>query len=202
MTGPLTFNPEDHTYYVDGARIPNVTGVLDLFATNYAGIPPEIMEKAKVRGTAVHRATEYDDKGILQYEVLSPELRPYVDAWRKFRAQTGFKPTLVEAKVYSPLRQYAGTLDRVGMLAGREVLLDIKSGSAMRPTTGPQTAAYELALRTDPEYPDRDIDVKLPRYGCELHKDGTYSLKRFDDPGDLSVFLAALTLLGWKQKHG
>lgn len=194
----LTFREEDHTYWDGGLRVPNVTSAINLFANSYAGIPKAILEQAMHRGNAVHLATEYYDKGILDYNALDPSLKPYIDAWLRFRQETRFTPTLIEERVYHHGYKYAGTLDRIGIFrdpGNEEVVLDIKTGSAMRPTIGPQTAAYELAHRCETG------GKRMDRYGCELHKDGTYKLDKLDDPGDMAVFLASLTLLRWKEKY-
>lgn len=195
----LDFDERAHVYRYEHVIVPGVTSAIGLFAKNFAGIPAGVFERACQRGTAVHLATEYDDKGTLDESVLDPSLHGYIEAYRRFKAETGFKPDQdkTELKVYHPRHKYAGTLDRIGDYRDIEIVLDIKTGSAMRPTTGPQTAAYEAAYRAMQEH----HGDPMPRYGVELHKDGTYFFKRFDDPGDLAVFLASLTLLRWRMKN-
>lgn len=192
----VVFDADTHTYWLGGRRIPNVTTVIDAFAQQYAGIPEWILAPARERGTAVHKATEYDDLGTLDEDALDDSLRPYLDAWRRFRREAGFAPELTEERVFSSRYFYAGMLDRVGRMRywrrPDRILLDIKSGSALRTTTGMQTAAYAEALPGKP----------LPRFGVELHDDGTYRLEQFTDTNDLPDYLAALRLWNWRQKHG
>lgn len=196
----LNFDEKSHTYYIGDNVVPNVTSAIGLFASNYANIPLHVLEKAAERGKLIHLATEYDDRDELDYDSLPCHLKPYVDAWRRFRKETGFHPTVIENRVYHPLHKYAGTLDRIGILKRSKVLIDIKTGSALKATTGPQTAAYEAAYRYESD--GNNYGAPLPRYGCELHSDGSYQLKEFNDPNDLPAFLASLTLLRWREDNG
>ena len=145
----VVFRKADHTYWLGDRQVPNVTSILDRFAQDYAGIPEWILEPARDRGRAVHLVTAYDDQGVLVEDALHPYLVPYLQAWRRFRHDTKFESILIEEKVFSERYFYAGTLDRVGLLDGSKVVLDIKTGNALRATVGPQCAAYEEALRTD-----------------------------------------------------
>lgn len=202
MESSVKFREEDHTYWLGERQLPGVTTVIDMWAQTYAGIPEEILRPARERGTAVHMACQYDDEGELDESFLESPLGTYVLAWRDFQVQKAFIPKLIEQQVYSQRYQYAGTLDRTGSLQGGygrgpvEVLMDIKTGSALKATTGLQTAAYAEALRTDRR------KKSLPRWGVELHKDGTWRLEEFKDPDDLPTFLAALRLYNWRLKHG
>ena len=194
----IEFDQDNHAYFVGGHQIPNVTKALNLFAERYAGIPRYAMDLARFRGQAVHLATVHDDQGKLDYDYLDDQLKPYIDAWRKFKEEAKFKPMIFEMKVYHEKYKYAGTLDRIGRLGDfKQILLDIKTGAAMTPITGPQTAAYLAAYAI---YKRIDI-TPIQRYGVELHNNGTFKLQRFDDPEDLAVFLASLTLLRWRHKH-
>ena len=85
--------------------------------------------------------------------------------------------------------------DVQGCLHPLKCLLDIKTGSALKATTGIQTAAYAEALRKDRR------TKQLPRYGVELHADGTWRLEHFNDPDDFPTFLAALRLYNWRNTH-
>lgn len=195
MESSVKFREEDHTYWLGERLLPGVTTVIDMWAQAYAGIPEEILRPARERGTAVHLACQYDDEGELDESFLESPLGPYVLAWRDFKVQTSFKPFLIEQQVYSQRYQYAGTLDRTGSMQGEEVLMDIKTGSALKATTRLQTAAYAEALRTDRR------KQSLPRWGVELHKNGSWRLEEFNDPDDLPTFLAALRLFNWRLKY-
>ena len=74
--GVLEYIDETHTYLYDGVVLPSITQLLKVkFGNKYNGIPKEILERASVQGTAVHKAIEdYEQSGI---ESNLPELRNY-----------------------------------------------------------------------------------------------------------------------------
>ncbi len=200
---PLEFNEERHEYTLDDKRLPSVTQVLNPWS-QLAGVPDHLLEPYRQRGHDVHLATQLDDEGDLDEDSV-PELMGYVRAWRKFRADFEFETHYIELRVYHPMLLYAGTLDRYGavtMTVGRKrvkvpLLLDIKSGVGDR-THGPQTAAYLAALAT------RHHGADVARRACVyLADDGTYKTEFFGDyQEDFGLFVAALTIMRWKEKHG
>jgi hypothetical protein len=190
----LIFDPTEHTYTVGTQRVPGVTATLAPLV-DYSMIPKAVLERAQQLGTAVHRMTELYDLDDLDEEGLSDELLPFLTAWRKFRAETGFVPELIEKRFHHPALRFAGTLDRTGLISGRRALVDIKKMLTLGPVVGVQLAAYaELCRVNGHEVQDR--------YGLGLRKDGTYRLVPFTDKGDWPVFLSLLTLRNYKDKHG
>lgn len=189
----LTFDRPAHRYAIDGVYVPSVTQVLEAERLLYfGGASNESMEYARSLGTAVHSATELDDAGDLDEDSLADVAVPYLSAWRRFRAETGFVPSAIEQRVFHAAYRYAGTLDRLGSLprAGA-VIVDIKTGQPQR-ATGYQLAAYAACLPI--------AEQRRKRFGVYLRPDGTYSLTEYKDRGDLSVFLAALTLYNVRRK--
>jgi hypothetical protein len=192
----LTFDRAQHAYALDGQRLPSVTQVLEnVGIIDYSYIPDFAREKYLKRGSNVHLACEFDDQGDLDEAALSDELRPYVEAWRLFRAQTGFHPSLIEHRGYHPQYLYAGTLDRCGSMAGvkADILLDIKTTQAPD-WTRYQLAAYAAFFRTPRAF---------RRMAVALHADGTYRVDEYpskDWAADFNVFLAALTVFNVKRR--
>lgn len=199
----LEFREGDHSYFLDNERVPNVTLITDTLANAYAGVPEDVLERARDRGTAVHLATQLYDEDALDEASLPDELRGYVAAWDRFRSETGFEPEAIEERVYSRRYRFAGTLDRRGKFMSLKsvrpryhCLLDIKATATLMPMTGPQTAAYAAA------YEEMSGDRIHRRFCVQLRDDGTYRLQEHDDPSDLSVFLAGATLENWRRRHG
>lgn len=190
----LVFIEKSHEYFLNGVKLPSVTEILKPLSSYTDAIPDAVMEKARDRGTKVHVATELYDLGTLDLDNLHPVLRPYLDAWIRFREETGFQPKLSEFRVYSAIYGYAGTLDRTGVLDG-QCVLDIKARAQMTPDTGPQTAAYQRALEelTDEPHPGR--------YGVLLLPTGKYKLTTYKDRGDFKTFLSCLNVHNFRQKH-
>ncbi|MEM5294208.1 hypothetical protein VSR82_07680 [Burkholderia sp. JPY481] len=190
----LTFDPVGHVYTVGTRRVPSVTQTLAPLV-DYSAVPANVLKRAQDLGTAVHKMTELYDLDDLDMDNLSDELLPYLTAWIKFRAETGFVPELIEKRFYHPALGFAGTLDRTGLVSGRRSVIDIKKMLRLEPVVGVQLAAYkELCIKNG-------VDVQ-DRYGLGLRADGTYRLVPFTDKGDWPVFLSLLTLRNFKEKHG
>ena len=179
---------KDHVYRDgNGAIIPGVTSILKA-----AGLIDATWfnDYARDRGTLVHEACALYDRDDLDEQSLDPELEPYVRAWIKFRADSGFAPELVEHIVSNPLRGYAGKLDVTGVMNGHKYVIDRKSG-AVQAWAGIQLAAYEACL-----------PCPHKRAAIELDSDGKYRLIEYTDRNDFNVFLSALALTNWKHNKG
>lgn len=193
----LTFDAEHHLYFFDGHPVPGVTTLLKPLY-DFQFVKEEVMEEASARGTAVHRACELYDADDLDEASLDPMLRPYLDAWVKFRHETGFVPRLNEKQVFHPLLRYAGTLDKEGDLGSAPTVIDIKSTASLSPVIGIQLAAYVEALKAAPKYAG---PKKLARAAVQLKSDGNYKLKHYTDSTDLSAFVGLVNVFHWCDKH-
>lgn len=178
----LTFDAAQHRYAFNGATLVSVTqaiGAAGLIESEW------YTDFARERGRLVHLATQFDDEGDLDEESLSPVIRPYVEAYRKFKAECRFVPQLIESRFGIIDCAYAGTVDRVGLLDGRKAVLDLKSGEIC-PWIRLQLAGYANSLPNGAIY---------ERYGVQLKSDGTYKLVSFpvrDFRRDLSDFLVCV----------
>ena len=199
----LVFSPVSHTYEFDGMRVPGVTTVLKLI-DGMEGVPPDRLLVAGMRGTAVHTATEEHDLGlpikVASDPVVWGVVEPYVTAYLQFLSD--HRDTLViedvEERVYHPLYQYAGTADRVALLAGERAVIDIKTSSKLNPAVGPQLAAYQEALNAHRTAKKR----VTTRYALQLKKDATYVLKPYWESDDFAVFRACLEVYRWRMAKG
>lgn len=192
----LHFDSDSHTYTIGGERLPSVTQVLEIL-TDLEGIPFRHLEYARGRGDAVHYGCELHDRDELDWDTVDAELIPFIEAWIKFRKQTGFVVDKIEHRMFHPALRFAGTLDRTGLLYGEPAIVDIKAVAKVYPTTGPQTAAYESLLKaTEPGGP-----ASYKRYSVQLCKNGTYKLHPYEDRADFSVFASALTLWRWAERN-
>ena len=178
----------NHVYHDEsGVEIPGVTTVLKdvgLIDTTW------FTKYARDRGTAVHLACALYDRDDLDESSIHPDVEPYLQGWIRFKRESGFVPELIEEKVRSETYGYAGTLDRTGMLNGRRVLLDLKSG-APQPWTAIQTAAYSGCF-----------GHLLKRYAVAVKDNGSYQLTEYRDRNDWQVWLACLALRNWKHNGG
>jgi hypothetical protein len=197
----LTFDAEQHEYRVDGARVPHVTQITGELQS-YFGVPESVMAIKRDIGQAVHLATQYHDEGDLDIDSLPDIIRPYVDAYIKFRTHTGFVPSAIEQRVYSPRYKYAGTLDRVGnfnslkgIKPNQGAVVDLKATYTIAPAVGPQVALYTEAWN------EQEHTAITRRFALQLKPDGTYNLHECKDAYDLSVALCSLSLINWKARH-
>lgn len=141
---------------------PRVTGVVRHFGldADLSGIDPEVLERARERGTLVHAAIEDEVYGTLDEAALRPDIAEYLAGYRRFAAETGFRPVVAEYEVEHRTWHYQGRLDLVGWLGHHRVLPDIKT--AYDPdlwAASIQTTAYERAWESD--HPMEPISRRL-----------------------------------------
>lgn len=188
----LTFDAAKHEYRDGGKVIPSVTQILQPLS-NFDFVDPDVLAAAQDFGTAVHLACELDDNGTLDESALDPELLPYLLGWRKFMTEHHCKWEATELKVYHHAMGYAGTLDRVGLVDGDRSMVDIKSGTRLFPSTGPQTAAYAQAYAP--------LSARsFKRYAVRLFPNG-YELKQYTSPTDWATFASLITLQTFCSQH-
>lgn len=177
----FNFDEESHVYTLNGNRLPSVTEII-----SKAGLSDcrYFTELGRLRGTAVHTAILFDIFDDLYFDGLHDIVKPYVKGWLRFKKDTGFIPDLrlSEKPQYHPLYLYAGKPDTAGLMNGRYILPDIKTGDSS--TARFQTAAYA-------EFPE--IKQFLPdRFDLRLYPNGSYKLNAHLNENDWPVFLNAL----------
>lgn len=109
----LTFDEEKHLFTANGEVIPSVTTVL-----KRAGMTPDWSKIADIewyaqRGTYIHRATELWEAKTLDEDTVDDEIRPYLEAYKKFRADYPVPITAQELRLWHPRYRYAGIIDIV-----------------------------------------------------------------------------------------
>lgn len=192
----LSLKPETHEYRWSGERVPSVTQIIDP-VQDWSRIPKETLARKATLGRAVHLACEFDDLGTLDEGTVHPHVAPYLEAYRRFRAEKRPKIKLIEKQLFHPTFRYAGTLDRVMEVDGYEWVVDLKSCVVHYPPVGLQLAGYAALLdANDMPNPHRQ------RGALRLAKDGTYDLKRYADPTDWPTFLSLITLKNWIARNG
>ncbi len=182
----LTFDPETHTYEVDGEVWPSVTQILkdmgfvdSRWFTDYG----------RERGSLVHKIVKWHCMDVLDESTIDPVLRPYFDAWLKFIADSQYKLTATEKPMYNETYRFCGTLDHVGFLNEEASVIDIKTGVVLA-ATALQLSGYEILTGR-----------RLKRYSLQLTDQGKYILTQFHDRNDRQVFLAALACWNWIKNH-
>lgn len=188
----LTFDEDAHRYTLHGRELMSVTTALKL-----AGLIDDrwYYDQAATRGTYVHQALEWLDRGELDETSIDPQLAGYIQAYRRFLLDCHAGPLhLYEQRLCDPILGYAGTVDRVRFIGQQLSVMDIKTGPPA-PWHALQLAAY-AALVKEP--------LKAPlvrRWGLYLSADGTYRCVPYSDRRDWDVFKAALLVAQFKRTH-
>ncbi len=208
----LEFDPRLHLYRWRGELVPNITYVVP---SDYSHVNPKVLEIARQRGHAVHKATELYDLGTLNWATLDVKVEPYLVGWTQFKAdyEVEFDNYDVERLLYHPIDRYAGTGDRPRMWlrppgAGQRRRLacsEIKSIAKMDLNVGLQTAGQQRCEN----YRARALGIEetQERWGIQLRRDPDkhgrhYRAIQYDDKRHERVFLAYLTTIQWELALG
>jgi len=164
-TTSFHFDPETHTYTIDGRRIPSVTEIMaDLIPGWHAG------EWYLQRGQAVHACAAMIAQG-LEFD-HDPRIAGQVAACRKFFRDAQPWVELCEYPLFSRMHQYGGTVDLLvskmnGIRVG-PVVIDYKA--SLTAAVPIQLAAYAALIA------ENFSQFSKARYGIgiELRDNGSY----------------------------
>ena len=170
-TERITFDPDTHTYTLDGHEAPSVTEITRFLHYKAEYADKESRDRAARRGTAIHELTALIDYGE-QVEV-PPELRGYIQAWENFKRDYRVEILSIEQMVGGYLFNgkrcpLCGIMDRRVKIEEQEGILDIKTGSAVN----------KIALQSQLNgYDNLDEDhVNDFLMGVYLKSDATYTV--------------------------
>jgi len=189
----LTFDQEAHIYKWNDEVVPSVTQLLNEFKLiDFSGVPSDRLEYKRSLGVAVHYAIELMEQDNLDEDSLSEEIKPYIDAYKRFREISGFEPRSTENRLYSKKYRFAGTMDQQGLhmgtLGGEESIVDFKCTWKLYNACGPQLAGYKILV-------EENLKIRIKHvFGLQLKPTGHYELKEYKDPNDKQDFLACLWL--------
>jgi hypothetical protein len=160
---------------------------------NYDGLDPFYAD----RGTAIHKAAEFDDRGTLDEGTVDPvEVAAPLAGWRKFKREAAPEIIGIEVAVEDLRLGFRGTADRRLRIGGREGVLDIKRG---KPAAwhAIQVAGYAIGL-TGLIVPP----ATFARWDLYLDGEGGYRLVEHTDPNDYAVFISCVRVAAWKRRKG
>jgi hypothetical protein len=172
--GEFRFVEESHTYFLGDKILPGITGILKscgYINTDY------YTEEARTRGSHVHLAIKFLNKGTLDWDDLLSKFEKgenkyagYVLAYEKFTKDWNLKLEFFERPMYHPTLLFAGTPDLVGTcLDNVPCIVELKTGPVPK-WAALQTAAQELLVKSWEAKP-----VHRRRWGVHLKSDGTYA---------------------------
>lgn len=186
-TAPVfTFDREQHAYSLNGLRIPGVTEIL--VASGIIDVAWYTSD-GRTRGQDVAAITAWDDDGSLDPDTVDPDYLPYLDAWRRFRADTQCELLGIEEPLFHPTYLYAGTRDRKLRMGGAVGVADIKTGTSER-WHSLQLAAYQAC--------DAACEKRWSIVLDPGRKSKPYRVIEQSGAADMQVFLSALTVCRWR----
>ena len=119
--GVLDYDEDQHKYWLDGQPIPSVSQLLK------GDYPFRGKPGFANRGTAIHAATIEAEAGMI--DLVPDEIRGFAEQWLRVLTLLQASSVSFEAPVFSRSLWYAGRFDRMLLIGGELVLIDIKSGS-------------------------------------------------------------------------
>lgn len=123
---------------------------------------------------------------------MDERISGYIEAWKGFLGHTQAEIILRERMMYCPTQKFAGTCDRLCVIKGKKVVIDLKCGEPAA-AAALQTAAYARLLESHEGIKPEG------RLAVRLKEDGTYKAVEHNDPQDDRMFLYALSLYKWKK---
>ena len=188
----VEFFPDSHVYLKDGKHIRSVTQILlDLGFVDTTWFT----EQGRNRGSAVHIAVKHHASHASCMQ-LSDEVKPYVNAYRKFEIEMDWVPLIIEEPMAND--SFSGTPDQIGMMNGFRSILDVKTGAIDR-VTGLQLAGYVILDEQCVQSVMLSVPVK--RFALQLTKEGKYKLTEYRDRGDRYIFQSAVAIWHWKRNN-
>ena len=186
----IDFNEQEHTYKIDGRKVPSVTQII----SETIGHGWIAADWYLTRGRAIHKCAEFIAQGKdFKYD---DRLAGYVAALRKFFSEV--KPVVIKSELFvgSSTYQFCGTLDLICKIGTRNVIIDYKH-SVDKIRIPLQIGGYAIGMR----------DTYGTEYcfgsGVQPKEDGTYSMTeifKLDIPA--REFLALRTCYRIKEKTG
>lgn len=190
INGKFWFDDKTHAYGLGEQPLGGFTQVFK--SLGLAGNNPFYTESGRDRGKAVHLLCQALDEGreIDESKIEDARTLGRFQAYKRFKAETGFIPDQIENPVFNAPLLIACIPDRTGRLSGVVVTVDIKGGAkaAWHPW---QTAWQNLCLFEN--------YASYPRYALYLKDTGRYKLEPHEDPYDFEVARAAAIIFNTKR---
>jgi len=169
--------------------------------TEAKGEAQRIKQEAADTGTKIHDIIHRLEikKETIPMDLLEEPVRNGVNAWLKWKKDTGFEGEQGEFIIYSKSHKFAGTVDLLGTIGDKRVMADLKSGGHYS-THFLQLAGYNLAYKE--MNPDENIDEHWLIYlDKETGALKTVLLEKTEDIEYLkNVFLAAQKVYQWNKQ--
>lgn len=186
-----------------GVIVPSSTQVIAMAGfSDFSRVKPEVLDRKRKIGSAVHRATEFIDQprhGELDWSSVHEACVGYVIAYEHAVEELDLIPTVVERAMVVTIHgmKYGVRLDRAGTTGKMHLpmIWELKCGVKDSIAWALQTASQELAIGPSPK-------GKWERAALQLRKDGTFKVFPYKDKNELNWFLCCLALAHLKLREG
>lgn len=127
----LLFFDENHTYELDGVKLPSVSEIIRFISREeYGDINQFTLDIASNRGTSVHKACEQLFK--FGEAEITEDIAGYVKAFIDWKKKCGIDILQMEKAL--ACEDYAGTVDIIGVIEDEHVIVDLKTVSTVKKT--------------------------------------------------------------------
>lgn len=180
-TRELQFDEQKHEYSVNGVKLPSITEIIGPITFTKYRVEASVIEQAAFRGSMIHEFTAMFDRGDLEDDTSIPvDTALYLKAWKDFCHDYQASWKFIELPL--ACNSMAGTVDRIGTIDGKTVVVDIKTTSSMDKASKialcSQLYGYSILCE------ENDIPVDFASsMGVQLKKDGTYSVYTAGETG-------------------
>lgn len=174
FTKLLEFDEQKHEYNVLGTKLPSVTEIIGPLTYTKYKIDAGVIAQAAYKGALAHGLTAAYDRGDLGDDSPIPaDGAMYYKAWKDFCHDYQAEWKYIELPL--ACKFFAGTVDRIGIVDGYPVVVDIKTTASMDKASKialcAQLYGYSVLCH------ENDIPVNAScSLGVQLKKDGTYTV--------------------------
>lgn len=198
MAQILKFYDERHEYTLNGEKIPSVSEIARFASREiYGDISQYMLDNAADRGKKVHSAAEILDRE--KTVKVDDDIVPYIKAYMNFLKEYAPEYIAIEKAYASQTEKYAGTLDRVARIHGKDgiSIIDIKSSSVVQKVLARiQLNGYKKLFEENTGESVSHIFI------LHLKKDETFRLIEFEKDNTLFDACLALHKALEKKKRG
>lgn len=167
----------DHSYWLDGQRVPSITQMLEQVGLVDA---TWFTAESRDRGTMIHDLCSAYDYGTLHDpEEVTEEYRGWVKAYVKAKSMVRFEILAIEEALAHPHYRYAGRIDRRLIIYSAQGLMELKSGVKEK-AHAIQTALQAMLAELECGIPAE----MLSRYALYLRGNGKFTLEQHKDSRD------------------
>lgn len=198
----FAFDPETHTYTVDGQPTASCTQVL----RSSGFVPPafldqDMLEYRSELGREVHKACDLHNRE--KTFTCDAQVRGYLNSWIETKNMLGLDLKLSEFQQIGEINgmTYGLKIDALAIVGGIENVIELKIGPIL-PHHGLQLAGYAAGLY-HPRFETAPARFRARRrFALQLKEDGSIAkLQHFEEKSDLEVFTSMLHSMHWKMKY-